>query len=192
LARRYSDRKALSPVISTLLMISATITMFVILFAGFVPSITLTQSQANIWYTKQGDAARERISIEMIVFNSANLDHGALGPDGKHYSIDVYVRNVQDIEVKIAGIFINSSLQTPPRGFIQTSIYPSLPAKVYAPALNLTTGVAVVPVVKFQVPYVWYSADPPAIVKPGALYDIKVVTARGSDAVCQASAPLAP
>jgi hypothetical protein len=158
--------------------------MFVILFAGFVPSITLTQSQANIWYTKQGDAARERIVIEMIVFNASNAAHGASGQ-----SIDVYVRNVQDIEVKIEGIFINSSLQNSTRGFVKTSIYPSLPATVYARALNLTTRAAVVPVVRFQVPYLW---NTPAIVKPGALYDIKVVTRRGSDAVCQASAPLAP
>jgi len=167
LARRYSDRKALSPVISTLLMISATITMFVILFAGFVPSITLTQSQANIWYSKQGDAARERIAIEMVVFKTPQY-------------IDVYVRNVQDIEVQITGIFIieNPDSGTPiVHAIYQTFIPPPLPATVNAK----TGGVGVpAPVVMFEVQYPWV---------PSTNYGIKVVTARGSDAVYRALAP---
>jgi len=174
LARRYSDRKALSPVISTLLMISATITLFVILFAGFVPSITLTQSQANIWYAKQGDAARERIVIEMVVFNGSNALHGANGEK----SIDVYVRNVQDIDANITGIFINSSLQNSTWKFNQTYIYPRLPSKVYVKTARASA--ALPPVVRFEVPCLWETQR---------LYDVKVVTARGSDAVSQAQAP---
>jgi len=181
LARRYSDRKALSPVISTLLMISATITMFVILFAGFVPSITLTQSQANIWYAKQGDAARERIAIEMIVFNASNADFGQGGQ-----SIDVYVRNVQDIEVKITGIFINSSLQKSDWGFDQTFIYSAgalgLPRTVYVKTASASATLR--PVVRFEVRCFWNTQAP-----AHALYDIKVVTARGNDAVYRALAP---
>ena len=155
-------------------MISATITMFVILFAGFVPSITLTQSQANIWYAKQGDAARERIVIEMIVFTSRD------GPSGPVQYIDVYVRNVQDIEVKITGILIIKDPDSPNPlvyAIYQTSIPPTLPATVMA-----KTGVvgAPAPVVMFEVQHPWV---------PSTNYAIKVVTARGSDAVSRAKAP---
>jgi len=168
LARRYSDRKALSPVISTLLMISATITMFVILFAGFVPSITLTQSQANIWYSQQGDAARERIVIEMVVFNIAAK------------SVDVYVRNVQDIEVGIREILIiKVGPNEPVLAIDQGSITPPLPARVCAKT-SVVSDCA--PVQKFTVPC------PTDSLVPNKDYDIIVVTARGSNAVSRVRA----
>ena len=88
-----SRKKAISPVIGTILMINIMIVMFLIILAGFVPSISLTQSRANIWFNSQKQSGLERIDIEMIYFNQT-------APK----TIDVYVRNVGEIDVEIDNI----------------------------------------------------------------------------------------
>jgi hypothetical protein len=123
-----------------------------------MPSIGLTQSQASLWYGNQEDASRERIAIEMMYFNQT----------GTNKTIDVYVRSVGEIDVKIVEIYVNA---TP-----QTSIQPPLAGGCQIPVK--ATGSQCVQ--RFSVTYSWVA---------GKTYGVKVATSRGSSAVSSAQAP---
>jgi FlaG/FlaF family flagellin (archaellin) len=158
LAKNLSNNKALSPVISTLIMINIIIAMFVLIFAWYVPSVSLTQSQANLWYGNQEDASRERIAIEMIYFNKTATGN----------TTDVYVRNVGEIDVKIAEIYVNATRQT--------SIQPALTDGYQIPVK--AAGAQCIQ--KFSLSNWTY----------GKIYNVKVVTSRGSSATSSAQAPM--
>jgi len=165
MVRSHSSRRALSPVISTLIMINIVIAMFVVLFSGFVPSITLSQSQANYWYGSKEDASRERIAIEMIYFNQTSPNVGE--------NITIWVRNVGEIDVKIIALYVN--------GTVQNSTSPSLNGGFTGGyPIYVETGSIQYPSVQtFLISYNW---------EVGETYVVKAVTARGSDAISTAHA----
>jgi hypothetical protein len=179
LGRYLSSKKALSAIVSTLIIVNIVIAMFVIIFAGYVPTIGLTQSQANLWYGSQQDSSRERLSIEMMIFNGTN-------PSPNTMSIDIYVRNVGQIDVKIAAVYVWNS--TTNATLLQTTVQPvpiSLPypnTPIYAEAGSATY------VLQFKI----FSAS---VLNPvwrtgnTNTYVAKVVTARGNSAISMGVAP---
>jgi hypothetical protein len=144
--------------------------MFVLIFAGYVPTLGFTQSQANLWYGSQQDSSRERLSIEMMIFNTTNPSP----PSPTNKSIDIYVRNVGQIDVKIAAVYVNGSLQ--PQASVKpvpiSLTYPNTP--IYVKAGNATN------IVQFKITYVWLT---------NRTYTAKVATARGNSVVSTAIAP---
>jgi len=97
LSRNLSGKKALSPVVATLLMVATVFAMFAILYPWATSSLMLYQSSANIWFSSKEDATKERIAVEMLLFNMTTN------------KTDVYVRNMGEIDVKIVAIYVNSS-----------------------------------------------------------------------------------
>jgi len=149
-------KKGVSTIIATILMANIVIVMFVIILAGFMPSIGLATSKADVWYSSQKESDRERIAIEMIYFNET-------APK----TIDVYVRNVGEIDVKIAMIFVNGEPQ------INTSpVLPGFPIYVKTEEVD--------PIEKFSVTYDWAM---------NTTYIVKVATARGNRDVSTAQPP---
>jgi len=97
LSRNLSGKKALSPVVATLLMVATVFAMFAILYPWATSSLMLYQSSANIWFSSKEDATKERIAVEMLLFNMTTN------------KTDVYVRNMGEIDVKIVAIYVNGS-----------------------------------------------------------------------------------
>ncbi len=126
------NRKAVSPVISTLIIIGTVFALFAIIYPWFTSSLTFSQSSAGLWYLSQEEASKERIVIEMVTFNETA---------GSNKNISIFVRNVGEIDVKIVAIYINGSAQT--------SVNPTLPYRLYASANGAVN------VQKFVINYSW-------------------------------------
>ena len=126
------NRKAVSPVISTLIIIGTVFALFAIIYPWFTSSLTFSQSSAGLWYLSQEEASKERIVIEMVTFNETA---------GSNKNISIFVRNVGEIDVKIVAIYINGSAQT--------SVNPALPYRLYASANGAVN------VQKFVINYSW-------------------------------------
>ena len=162
-----SSKRALSAIVSTVIIVNIVVAMFVLIFAGYVPTLGLTQSQANLWYGSQQDSSRERLSIEMMIFNTTN-------PSPNNKSIDIYVRNAGQIDVNITAVYVNDLPQP------QASVKPvpiSLPypkTPIYVKAGNATN------IVQFKITYDWLA---------NRTYTAKVATARGNSVVSTAIAP---
>ena len=154
-----SSKRALSAIVSTILMVNIIIAMFVLIFAGFVPTISLTQSQANLWYNSQADSSRERLSIEMVVFN---------GTTASNKNITAFVRNVGPIDVKIIAAYVNGTLQNS----VQPTLTGGYPIYVEAGSARY--------VAPFQIKYNWVG---------NVTYTVKLATARGNSDVSMAKAP---
>jgi FlaG/FlaF family flagellin (archaellin) len=97
------NKKAVSPVISTLIIIGTVFALFAIIYPWFTSSLTFSQSSAGLWYLSQEEASKERIVIEMVTFEVDSA--------GNKY-VNIFVRNVGEIDVKITAIYINGSAQT--------------------------------------------------------------------------------
>lgn len=157
MGRRILGKRAVSPVISTLLMVGIIFAMFAIIYPWAFSSLTLSESIANIWYSSHEEAAKERFSIEMVVFRNES---------GITY-IDAYVRNLGEVEINVTRIYINVSAQT--------TVDPALPKTIYVSVSGVEN------VECFSITYPWTN---------GETYRIKVITARGEQAISEASAPL--
>ncbi|MEM3382181.1 MAG: archaellin/type IV pilin N-terminal domain-containing protein [Candidatus Bathyarchaeia archaeon] len=90
-------RKGLSPVVATLLMVGIVFAMFAILYPWATSSLMIYQGSANIWFSSQEEAAKERVVIEMALFN-VTTNH-----------TDIYVRNVGEIDVRIVAVYVNGT-----------------------------------------------------------------------------------
>jgi archaellum component FlaF (FlaF/FlaG flagellin family) len=146
-------RGAVSPVISTLIIVATVFAMFALIYPWAMSSLTLSQSSADIWYSSQEKASRERVSVEMVVFR--------VNESGKY--VDVYVRNVGEVDVEVSAIYINGSPQV--------AVTPPLPKRLY---VGVDGGESTA---CFTVTYPW---------SVGGTYRVKVVTGRGSEAVYEA------
>jgi hypothetical protein len=150
-----TNRKAVSQVVSTLMIVGIIFAMFAIIYPWAISSLTLSQSRANIWYSSQEEAAQERFVIEMACFN-------ATVPE----SVDIYVRNVGEIDVLISTIYINNS--------VQNTIDPVLPEPVYVQT-NGSNNIVV-----FTITYTW---------EIDKTYRIRAVTEKGQIIVFEAKSP---
>jgi FlaG/FlaF family flagellin (archaellin) len=158
--KRFSKTKrAVSPIISTLMVLGIVSTLFTIIFVWYFPQISLSQSVADMWYGNQEDSERERIAIEMIYFNETSN------------TIDVYVRNVGEIHVDIVALYINGS-------DISSQVSPILNDgyRLYVTSASSDNNV------KFLIDR---SSDPWT---NGDIYNIRVATGRGSWAAKSAEA----
>ena len=158
--KRFLKRKrAVSPIISTLMVLGIISTLFTIIFVWYFPQISLSQSVADMWYGNQEDVERERITIEMIYFNETSN------------TIDVYVRNVGEIHVDIVALYINGSDVS------------SLVSPILNDGYRLYVGSGISENnIKFSIDK---SSDPWT---NGEIYNIKVATGRGSWAASSAEA----
>jgi len=140
-------REAISPVISTLIIVATVFAMFAIVFSWATPTLTLTQSSAALWYGGQEEAARERLTVEMVYFNQTS------------HTIDLYVRNVGAIDVKIVAVYVNGSDVT---GQVTPTLANGYRIPAQAPGAQS--------VAKLSINQSWVK---------GETYYVKVVTARG-------------
>lgn len=148
-------KKGISTVIATLIIVSIVFALFAVIYPWAMSSLTLSQSSAGLWYSSQEAAIKERIVIEMVVFKENST--------GRY--IDVYVRNVGEIDVEIAAFYINGS--------IQAEVDPPLPKRIYISVEGAEN------VVCFTITYKEHWSE-------NAVYRIKAVTTRGNEAVFEA------
>ncbi|MEM2629688.1 MAG: hypothetical protein QXN41_00565 [Candidatus Bathyarchaeia archaeon] len=146
-------KKGVSTVIATLIIVSTVFAMFAIIYPWAMSSLTLSQSSAGLWYLSQEAAIKERVVIEMVVFKA----------DATGRYIDVYVRNVGEIDVEIVAFYINGSSQI--------NVNPPLPKRIYVSVEGAEN------VVCFTITYPW---------SDGVIYRIKAVTSRGNEAIFEA------
>jgi FlaG/FlaF family flagellin (archaellin) len=130
--KKLLNKKGVSTIIATLLTINIVIVLFVIVLSVSLPSLGLMQSQAQGWYLSKEDSSRERLSLEMIYFNSTEPK-----------TIVMYVRNIGEIDVEISHIYVN--------GTSQNNTSPSLPGSypIYVDVENAES------VTDFIVSYDW-------------------------------------
>ena len=155
LTKRLFNKKGVSPVISTLLLVSTVFAMFAIIYPWAFSSLTLSQSRANLWYANQEEAAKERFTIEMVVFGGNSTTY-----------VELYVRNVGEIDIDIEDIYINGSKPT--------MVEPPLPEKIF-----LKEG-GVGNCIPFNATFPWTEDE---------THVIKAVTSRGGEVIIEARAP---
>ena len=153
--RIISNKRAISQVISTLIIVGTLFTMFAIIYPWSISSLTLSQSRANAWYSSQEAAAQERFVIEMAYFNST-------APE----SIDIYIRNVGEIDIHVVSIYINDS--------VQATIDPALPEQIYVKTGGNNN------LIKFNIAYTWENDK---------TYRFIIVSERGQKTVFESNSP---
>lgn len=97
LRKRAPNRRAVSTVISTVLMTSLAITMGTIVVFWASQTLGLYQGGASVFFIQRGEALKESFVIEDIWFYSND-------------KVNVTVRNVGAIEIKIVAIHINGTV----------------------------------------------------------------------------------
>ena len=149
--KRSRSKKAVSPVIANVLMVMAVFALGTILFAWATSSFGMYQGGAGVWFMNRGDALKERLVIECVDFTGAPP-----GPPLVKDRINVYVRNVGTIDLKVVAIYVN--------GTVAFSTNPSLPASL---------GVGQVTLITILLSSPWRS---------DSITSIMVATARGNSA----------
>ena len=152
--KRSRSKKAVSPVIANVLMVMAVFALGTILFAWATSSFGMYQGGAGVWFVNRGDALKERLVIECVEFS------GVLpGTPPRGDRINVYVRNVGSIDLKVVQIYVNGTT-----GWVGPTT-PPLPVSL--PVGNVVRITVILSSV------VWYS---------GSVTGIMVATARGNSA----------
>jgi len=88
-------RKGISTVIANLLMVAIVLTLATSLFIWATSSFGIYQSSAGLWFSGRSEAMRERFVVEEVWFTDAGA------------KVNIYVRNVGDIDITIADIYVN-------------------------------------------------------------------------------------
>jgi len=147
---RSRYKKAVSPVIANVLMVMAVFALGTILFAWATSSFGAYQGGAGIWFINRGDALKERLVIECVDFT--------MTPPPFHNTINVYVRNVGTIDLKVVAIYVNAT-----RALVAST----------TPSLPVSLGVGQVTCITVLLSTTWGS---------GSTTSIMVATARGNSA----------
>jgi len=124
--KRFRSKKAVSPVIANVLMVMAVFALGTILFAWATSSFGMYQGGAGVWFVNRGDALKERLVIECVEFTGAPP-----GPPTVRDRINVYVRNIGTIDMKVVAIYVN--------GTAAPSTSPSLPVSFGVGQVTLIT-----------------------------------------------------
>jgi len=88
-------RKGISTIIANLLMVAIVLTLATSLFIWASSSFGIYQGSAGLWFSSRSEAMRERFVVEEAWFTDAGA------------KINIYVRNVGDIDITIADIYVN-------------------------------------------------------------------------------------
>lgn len=100
------SRKAVAPVLATLLMIAVAVSMSVIIFMWSQGFLANTSSSTGSQQGAQNQAAQSSISIEAITATpSGGLSDGVVN----HGNLTVFVRNVGAVQVTIASIILEGT-----------------------------------------------------------------------------------
>lgn len=93
------NRKAVSTVISTILMTTLAIMMGTLVVFWASQTLGTYQGSAGVFFTNRGAALKESFVVEDIWFYSSN-------------KVNVTIRNVGAIEIKIVAVYLNSTSYT--------------------------------------------------------------------------------
>jgi archaellum component FlaF (FlaF/FlaG flagellin family) len=148
--RCAKNKKGLSTVIAQVLIISATISIGTIALSWALPALNLYQSTSEIYYQQRSNALKESFIIENVWFNST----------ASPKTIDITIRNVGSIEIRLVAIYINNTIYT------NMSALPTIPVGQRSETIKI-------------------SRNPPWIFGGGQTYRIIVATARGNQVVLQ-------
>jgi len=88
-------RKGISTIIANLVMVAIVLTLATSLFIWANSSFGTYQGSAGLWFSTRSEAMRERFVVEEVWFTDAGA------------KINIYVRNVGDIDITIADVYIN-------------------------------------------------------------------------------------
>jgi flagellin-like protein len=100
--RKTRSKRAVSPVLATLLMVAVAVSMSVIIFMWSQNFLSTTSEAAHRQQQAQNIAAQSQIAIENVRFYTT---------DGTK-KIDVVVRNVGRVDVTLSNIYIDHAVQT--------------------------------------------------------------------------------
>lgn len=96
LRRLLTNRKAVSPVISTVLMTTLAIVMGTTVVFWASQTLGVYQGSAGVYFTNRSNALKESFVIEDVWFYNSN-------------KANVTIRNVGSIDLKIVAIYVNST-----------------------------------------------------------------------------------
>jgi hypothetical protein len=134
-------------------MISATMTIGTIAISWAIPALNLYQSTAGIYYQQRSDVLKESFIIEDVWFDSTASPR----------YINVTLRNVGSVEVKVIAIYINSTIFT-----TGASTFPTVPVGQRSAPIKISI------------------TNPQWTFVAGKSYLIVVATARGNQVVLKA------
>jgi hypothetical protein len=97
--RVFRSKKALSTVISTILMINIAFATGILVYAWGQGMIGSWTAQSGIYFQTQGEAMREKILL-------VDLRYNATFP---YYKLNMTVRNVGYIEARVTAIYLNDT-----------------------------------------------------------------------------------
>lgn len=174
--RRLKRCLAVSTVIGNMLMILITLSLAAILVAWAGTSFGAFSGGSQLFFVQRGQALQERFVIEAVFFNKTS-------PSGTN-SVYIFVRNVGQIDVGIAQIYVNGTILSFNSGAGKS--YLCLGAS--SCSLGTTNGkpnldLPVQQVVEFSLYWgstAWTS---------GAVFTILVASYRGNQAVATARGP---
>jgi archaellum component FlaF (FlaF/FlaG flagellin family) len=95
LLKRFLSKRAVSTVISTVMMISIAVTMGAIMVGWAMATVGNYQSGAGTYFSNVGESMKESIAIENVWYNASPTNR-----------LNVYVRNVGAIDVDVVEIYV--------------------------------------------------------------------------------------
>ena len=181
-------KRAVSPVLATLLMIAVAVSMSVILFMWSQNFLASTSEAASSQQQAQNVAAQSSIAIEAVQFTEdTNWDaDGDNDATNDNDGIVIVVRNVGTSKVTVGGLYIDSTPIALPSSYDTTLSWPSSENNAdwvaYDSSHNAQSSAEVPPggYAKIQVAYDWTA---------GENYIIKVTTTVGTFAETVVTAP---
>src|SRR3990172_11988450 len=101
-----SKRKAVAPVLATLLMIAVAVAMSVIIFMWSQGFLSQTSSSTGSQQGAQNQAAQSSVNIETALFKLNTTNTYANGTESNHGRMTLIVRNVGSVAVTVGSITV--------------------------------------------------------------------------------------
>mgnify|MGYP000595485383 CR=1 FL=1 len=134
--KKKIDKKAVSPVLATLLMIAVAVSMSVILFMWSQGFLATTSEAASSQQQAQNVAAQSSITIESVQFTDAKDDAGSTITNGDDKAVKIVVRNVGTSKITLAQVYMGTNAY-------QMAAYPVYKA-MYTETTEALTGYAII------------------------------------------------
>jgi len=118
-------RKAVAPVLATLMMIAVAVAMSVIIFVWSQGFLSQTSSAAGGQQSQQNIAAQSSVSIELVSFTSAtSASTGCPTSAGTECAMTIVIRNVGAVAETLGSLTVTGSSSN--SGFSGTFVVPTL------------------------------------------------------------------